>query len=76
MESQDEALLLELFNIFSEIHIQSEKKLSDNFRLELNYLAMSLDIESENAAQDWIEKLYKLNNESYKLPPKRTPSIT
>jgi hypothetical protein len=55
LDSQDEAVLLELYNIFSEIHIHSEKKLSDNLRLELNYLAMSLDIERENAAQDWIE---------------------
>jgi hypothetical protein len=55
LDSQDEAVLLELYNIFSEAHIQSDKKLSDNLRLELNYLAMTLDIERENAAQDWIE---------------------
>jgi len=55
LDSQDEAVLLEQYNIFSEIHNHSEKKLSDNLRLELNYLAMSLDIERENAAQDWIE---------------------
>ena len=53
MDSQDEAVLLELCNIFSEIHIQSEKKLSDNLRLEQSCLSDKIrfsDDESLNSS--------------------------
>lgn len=55
LDQQDEDMLLELYRYLVSKSFSSNKKISSQDFLEMSYLTMSMDLERERDAQDWIE---------------------